>query len=118
MVGIALGLAVAASAGPALGQGGVPTVRPPDAIDRAHGLATKPMPKLPDAQTPSERWVPERRVFSPALGREIVVPGHYERRLSDTQSRVPTLHGVIPEEQRTIVIPGGDRPPAEIRSSP
>ena len=77
-----------------------------------------PMPTLTDAPTASERWVPERRVFSPELGREIVVPGHYERRLSDTQSRVPPLFGVIPEDHRTIVIPGGDRPPAEIRSGP
>jgi hypothetical protein len=96
----------------------LPTVRPPDAIDRAHGMATRPLPKLPDAPPPAERWVPERRVFSPELRREIVVPGHYERVLSDTQSRVPPLHGTIPEEGRTIVIPGGDRPPAETRNSP
>jgi hypothetical protein len=109
---------LAGAASPTFAQRALSTVRPPDAIDRAQGMATRPMPTLPDAPTPAERWVPERRVFSPELRREIVVPGHYERVLSDTQSRVPPLHGVIPEEGRTVVIPGGDRPPAEIRGGP
>ncbi len=113
MVGVALALPLLVGVGGAAAQGS--PVRPPDAIDRARA---QPLPRLPEPKAPPERWVPERRIYSPPLGRVIVVPGHWERRLSDTGARVPTLHGVIPEEGRTVVIPGGDRPPADIRSAP
>jgi hypothetical protein len=73
---------------------------------------------VPPAPPVEERWVPERRFYSPQLGREIVVPGHYERRITDQQSQVPPLNATTRPDGRQIPIPGGEHPPAEIRSAP
>jgi hypothetical protein len=111
-------LAAALGAAPAGAQRQLPTVRPPDAIDRAKGMATKPPPATPPAPQVEERWVPERRFYSPRLEREVVVPGHYERRITDQQSQVPPLTGTTRPDGRQIPIPGGERPPADVRSAP
>ncbi len=111
------GLCGIAPAG-ALAQRPLPTVRPPDAIDRAHGLATRPLPGVPPAPRVDERWVPERRFYSPRLGRDVVVPGHFEQRITDQQYRVPPLNAITRPDGRQIPIPSGEHPPAEIRSAP
>jgi hypothetical protein len=65
------------AAGPAAAQG-VPGGRPPDAIDRARGLATQPFSTLPVPERPA---VNGQRVEVPPLvvttpdGRAVVVPG-------------------------------------------
>ena len=45
-----------------------------------------------------------------------MIPGHEERRLSDTQVTVPPLTGYGPSGP--VHIPGGTRPPAELRQAP
>lgn len=104
---IAIGILLLA-AGPAAAQG-VPGGRPPDAIDRARGLATQPfnVPSPPDR--PAERYVPPGRVFSPALGRDVLVPGHYERDVNGQRVEVPPLVVTTPDG-RSVVVPGGERP--------
>ena len=54
----------------------------------------------------------------PSIGtrKEIVIPGHEERLLSDTQVTVPPLTGYGPGGP--VHIPGGTRPPAELRQAP
>ena len=52
------------------------------------------------------------------LGAFAVVPGHWERRISPTQSSVPTLVILREDDRAPLVIPAGERPPAEIRSGP
>lgn len=85
-------------------------------IDQAIRDAQRPLPRLPAAPPPAVRYVPEQRFIDPGTRKEIVIPGHEERRLSDTQVTVPPLTGYGPSGP--VAIPGGDRPPAELRTTP
>ena len=90
--------------------------REPDAIDQVRQRALAPIPQAPGLPAgPTDRWVPERRVFSSEYQREIIIPGHYESRINDQQYGVPTLPGYGTRGQLPVVIPGGDRPPPEQR---
>ncbi len=102
--------------GPA--QGASQQLHPPSALDQVRERAMRQSPPLPVPAQPREEWVPERRVFVPEVGREVIVPGHYERRLSGQESAVPSLPGYDPNTGTTVTIPGGERPPAELRQSP
>ena len=113
------------AAAPAIAQGlpgarpqGVPGGRPPDSIDRARGLATQPFTTVPPPARPAERYVPPRSVYSPTLGREVVVPGHYERDVNGQRVEVPPLVVTTPDGRNAVVVPGGERPPVEQRSAP
>jgi hypothetical protein len=57
-------------------------------------------------------------VYVPELQRELIVPGHYERRLSGQESAVPSLPPFDPSTGLTVTIPGGERPPADLRQGP
>ena len=105
--GIVIGSLLLA-AGPAAAQG-VPGGRPPDAIDRARGLATQPFSAPAPPERPTERYVPPARVFSPALGRDVLVPGHYERDVNGQRVEVPPLVVTTPDG-RSVLAPGGERP--------
>jgi hypothetical protein len=96
----------------------MPLSRPPDVIDQARQRALSPVPQAPGIATPGERWVPERRFFSPVYGRELVVPGHYETRINDQQYAVPPVTSYGPQGQTPVFIPGGERPPADVRQGP
>jgi hypothetical protein len=85
-------------------------------VDRVYRDAQKPLPRLPAAPPPATRWVPEQRVIDPGTRREVVIPAHEERRITDTQVNVPPLTGYGPGGP--VHIPGGDRPPAELRQMP
>ena len=84
--------------------------RVPDAIDGVRERSMAPIPRAPETPASAERWVPERRFYSSELGREIVVPGHYERRITDQQYAVPPLTGYGPLGERPVFIPGGQPP--------
>jgi len=91
--------------------------RGPDAIGQVRQRALAPVPQAPGLPAPpSEQWVPERRVFSTVYQREIIIPGHYESRVTGQQSTVPTLPGYGTRGELPVVIPGGDRPPADQRT--
>lgn len=97
----------------------LPTISIPgsgsDAIDQARQRALAPIPQAPGPPPPSDRWVPERRVFSSEYQREIIIPGHYESRITGQQYVVPPLTGYGTRGELPVVIPGGDRPPADQR---
>lgn len=114
IVALAALLAVAA---PVAAQG-LPGGRRPDAIDRARGLATQPFSTSGAPAVPRDRYVPPRRVYSPALGREVLVPGHYERDVNGHRVEVPPLVTTTPDGRNPAVVPGGERPPVEQRPSP
>ncbi|MGH7368147.1 MAG: hypothetical protein ACREK9_17220 [Candidatus Rokuibacteriota bacterium] len=105
---VSMGLLLAATA-PVFAQG-LPGGRPADAIDRARGLATQPFGTLPAPARPAERYVPPRRVYSPAHGREVLVPGHYERAVNGQRVEVPPLVTTTPDGRNPVVVPGGERP--------
>jgi len=85
-------------------------------VDQAIRDAQRPLPRLPAAPPPETRYVPEQRYVDPGTRQQIVIPGHEERRLSDTQVTVPPLTGYGPGGP--VHIPGGTRPPAELRQAP
>jgi hypothetical protein len=97
---------------------GLPGGRPADAIDRARGLATQPSSPPLAPQPPVERYVPPRRVYSPAQGREVLVPGHYERDVNGQRVEVPPLVTTTPDGRNPSVVPGGERSPVEQRAAP
>ena len=114
---LALGLLVLATAAPAAAQG-LPGGRRPDAIDQARGLATQPFqtPAAPDR--PVDRWISPRRVYSPELGRDVLVPGHYERDVNGQRvERSPLIVTMLEGGSPTILL-GGERLPVEQRSGP
>ncbi len=102
--------------GPA--QGALQQLHPPTPLDQVREQALRRSPPLPPPSLPGERWVPERQVYAPELGRTVVIPGHYERRITGQQYAVPTLPGYEIRSGTTIIIPGGERPPADLRQGP
>ena len=78
---------------------------------RAAGLA-----KSPDR--PADAYVPQRRVYSPTQGREVLVPGHYERDVNGQRVVVPPLVTTTPDGRNPVVVPGGERPPLDPRGEP
>jgi len=115
---LALSLCVLVASAEARAQSMPPLGRKPDVIDQARQRALTPVPQGPVTPTPRQTWVPEQRFFSPQYGRELVVPGHYETRISPQQSSVPPITSYGPLGQNPILIPGGDRPPADVRQGP
>lgn len=114
---IAAVLAPGVPAAAQIGAGGGP--RYPyqsNPIDQALRDAQRPLPRLPAAPPPETRYVSEWRYLDPGTRNVIVVPGHEERRLSDTQVTVPPLTGYGPSGP--VAIPGDDRPPAGLRTTP
>jgi hypothetical protein len=105
------------AAAPAAGQG-VPGGRPPDAIDRVREQATRPVPTPSAPARPAERYVPPQRVYSPTQGRDVVVPGHYERDVNGQRVEVPPLVTTTPDGRGSAVVPGGERAPVEQRGGP
>src|SRR5438309_1676601 len=63
------------------------------ALDQITNSVTRPVPTLPPptGQLPSDVWVPDRIVPVPDQPGGLIVPGHWERRLSDHQNYVPPL---------------------------
>lgn len=93
-------------------------LHPPTPLEQVREQALRRSPPLPLPPAPAERWVPERQVFAPELGRMVLVPGHYERRISDQLYAVPTLPGYDIRGGMTIIVPGGERAPADLRQGP
>jgi hypothetical protein len=102
--------------GPA--QGALQQLHPPTPLEQVREQALRRSSPLPPPLPPAERWVPERQIYAPELGRSVVIPGHYERRVSEQQSVVPTLPAYEIRSGTTIIVPGGERPPADLRQGP
>jgi hypothetical protein len=102
--------------GPA--QAALRQLRPPSPIEQVHEQAMRRSPPLPLPPPAAEQWVAERRVFAPELGREVIIPGHFERRVSDQQYTVPPLPAYDVGTGLSVGLPGGTRPPAELRQGP
>ncbi len=86
-----------------------------DQIDRA---SRTPVPTVarPPAARPDTVWVPDRH-FPATTGGTVLVPGHWERRVSDHESYVPPL-AVINPDGSVRTSPAGVRPRAEERAVP
>jgi hypothetical protein len=109
-------IAPLAVGGPA--QSVIQALRPRPPIEQVREQAMRRSPPLALPSLPAERWVPERRLYAPELGRNVVIPGHYERRISDQQYAVPPLMAYDVNTGIMVVLPAGDRPPADLRQGP
>jgi hypothetical protein len=122
--GVLLGVTVLLSlAAPQLvsGQMRSPGGSPPgDAIfDHLNDSTTQPLPRVPSPTVPSplESWVPDRYVQTPRGDNPVLVPGYWERRLSDHEVYTPPLLGTTPNGD-VINFPAGVRPPVNKRQAP
>lgn len=88
------------------------------AIGQVKAMAMRAAPSAPAPARPWEEWVSERRVWVPGLGVFAVVPGHWERRISPTESSVPSLTIFREADRAPLTVPGGERLPADLRSGP
>jgi hypothetical protein len=91
-------------------------------FDRLNQSSTRPTPTTPTptVRAPNETWVPDRYVQVPGTDGQVLVPGHWERRLSDHEVYTPPLTGsaTTPLGNGTINFPAGTRPPANERQFP
>jgi len=91
-------------------------------FDRLNKSSTRPVPTTPapSVHPPSDIWVPDRYVQVPGTDGQVLVPGHWERRLSDHEVYTPPLTGrtTTPLGEATINFPAGTRPPANEREYP
>ena len=121
---VTVALVSAASLAPAFGQARMPSVggtTPGGAMfDRLNQSSTRPVPTTPPptVQPPSMNWIPDRFVQVPGVDGQVLVPGHWERRLSDHEVYTPPLTGRTPQGDTTINFPAGTRPPVTERQYP
>ena len=88
-------------------------------FDRLNSATTRPLPQTPAPvpPTPSDIWVPDRFVQVPGTDGQVMVPGHWERRLSDHQVYTPPLSGRATNGD-IVNFPAGTQPPAHERQAP
>jgi hypothetical protein len=89
-------------------------------FDRLNRSTTRPVPQTPapTVRPPDMSWVPDRFVQVPGTDGQVLVPGHWERRLSDHEVYTPPLIGRTPQGDATIQFPAGTRPPVNERQYP
>jgi hypothetical protein len=89
-------------------------------FDRLNRSSTRPVPQTPapTVRPPDMSWVPDRFVQVPGTDGQLLVPGHWERRLSDHEVYTPPLTGRTPQGDATIHFPAGTRPPVNERQYP
>ena len=88
-------------------------------FDGLRGATTRPVPRVSPAPAPAapDTWVPDRYVLVPGVDGHVLVPGHWERRLSDHEVYTPPLFGRTPDG-RTLDFPAARRPPVDERQGP
>ncbi len=89
-------------------------------FDGLRGATTRPVPKVsppPTRATSDMSWVPDRYVQVPGVDGPVLVPGHWERTLSDHEVYTPPLVSRTPDGG-AINIPAGVRPPTHERQGP
>lgn len=102
--------ALAQAGGTGFVQNIVPGGRPPDAIDRATGLAEQPFNTLPMPSQPTEQYIPNQRVYVPQVGQQIDVPGHFAQRTPDGHIVEPPMTIPNPNGGPPVFLPGSAQP--------
>ena len=88
-------------------------------FDHLNQSTRRPVPQVssPKVPTPDMTWVPDRYVQLQGTDGLALVPGHWERRLSDHEVYAPPLLGRTPNGN-IITFPAGVRPPVNERQAP
>jgi hypothetical protein len=122
--GVLLGIAVLLTVtAPGLARGQMRSLdgtTPAGAIfDQLNRSTTLPVPQVPSPAVPPpvDTWAPDRYVQTPQGDSSVLVPGHWERRLSDHEVYTPPLLGTTPNGD-VINFPAGVRPPVNERQAP
>ena len=90
------------------------------AVDQINAASRQAVPTVGPREVvrPTAIWVPDRWIPAPGTGGAALVPGHWERRVSDRESYTPPLTAVNPADGSLLIFPAGVRPPAEARREP
>ena len=90
------------------------------AVDQINRQSTQPVPTAPSRETPrsDQVWVPDRYVIIAGESTPVLVPGHWERRISEREFDVPSLSIIRPSTGTHETFPGGVRGPAATRPAP
>lgn len=90
-----------------------------EATAKINAASRAPIPTTPVVAVvrPDVTWVPDRYVSAPGAPGGVLVPGHWERRVSDREVYAPPLAIDAPGGAAQTV-PAGVRPPAEQRVEP
>jgi hypothetical protein len=90
------------------------------AVDQIERSVTRPVPQAPPAPVePSPNvWVPDRFLPDPAQGGTSLVPGHWDRRLSDGQYYAPPSTACNSGTGACATAPAGVRPAPDSRTAP
>ena len=90
------------------------------AVDQINRQWTQPVTTAPSRETPraDQVWVPDRYVVIAGESAPVLVPGHWERRISDSEFDVPALTIFRPSTGAHETFPGGVRGPVETRPAP
>jgi len=85
-------------------------------IEQLQRSVTRPVPQAPPppVSRPDSVWVPDRHLPDPVHG-TVLVPGHWERRLSDREYYAPPLTICGSASGECAAIPAGIRPPPSER---
>ena len=89
-------------------------------LDQIGRSVTRPVPQAPPTSVwrPDSVWVPDRHVQDSIDGRNIIVPGYWQRRLPDGQYYGPPLTICSEARGTCTTIPAGIRPAPESRQTP
>ena len=93
-----------------LSPGGLAGPRGLGTLGSGPELGARPNETMAMPQIPTQQWVPPRREFDPALGRDIFVPPHYADRTPDGRLIQPPM--TIPGQNGSppVFVPGGENP--------
>ena len=90
------------------------------AIDSIVRSVTRPLsaPAAPEVVRPDTVYVPNRYVDVPGEPGPLLVPGHWERRISEREYYAPPLPACYGPTGGCLSVPAGVRPPPDSRLGP
>ncbi len=90
------------------------------AVEQLEKSVTQPVPRVPTPAParPDMVWVPDRQLTVPGQPGTVLVPGHWERRISEREFFVPPLTVCNSATGECTAIPAGTRGPADTRNEP
>ena len=88
-------------------------------VTRINAMSMRPVPSTPPQPVVRSGmlWVPDRYVAVHGAPQGVLVPGHWERLLSNGQVYVPPL-AISHPQGASGMIPAGERPPVDQRIGP
>jgi hypothetical protein len=99
-----------AQLGGGLSPGGLGGTRGLGTLSSGPEFGARPNETMALPQIPTQQWVPPRREYDSALGRDIYVPPHYADRTPDGRLIQPPMTIPGPNGSPPVFVPGGENP--------